>query len=387
MARKKFDDQWVRSLRPAAKERKISDGELAGHYVRVTPTGRKSFAAVARTPEGKQVWATLGTSKMLTIEEARVKAIAAIKRIKAGLPAFEAPKVAPETFEQVADRWLRRETTGYRSADEIRRILDVYVLPDWRERPFVEIRRRDIIALLDKIEDEHGQRQAHYMLAVVRRIMRWQAGRDDEYSCPVVPGMSSYKPKQHERKRTLDDDEIRAVWAACSGRFGAIVKLCLLTGQRRDKVAGMLWGALDGDTWAVPAEARQKGTGGFLRLPAAALAIINEQPRTTDPRVFAGFNGWSKCKVALDMASGVTIDKDGVSWTVHDLRRTARSLMSRACVQREHAEQVLGHAIAGVEGVYDRHTYAKEKADALAKLAGLLDRILHPQENVIALRS
>lgn len=73
-------------------------------------------------------------------------------------------------------------------------------------------------------------------------------------------------------------------------------------------------------------------------------------------------------------------------WTIHDLRRTARSLMSRAGVLSEHAERVMGHAIGGVEGVYDRHSYFDEKADVLARLAALIDSIVHPRANVVAMK-
>jgi integrase len=66
-------------------------------------------------------------------------------------------------------------------------------------------------------------------------------------------------------------------------------------------------------------------------------------------------------------------------WTFDDLRRTARSLMSRAGVRPDIAERVLGHAIPGVEGVYDRHSYDEEKAQALEALAMLLQRIVAPQ--------
>ena len=67
------------------------------------------------------------------------------------------------------------------------------------------------------------------------------------------------------------------------------------------------------------------------------------------------------------------------SWTIHDLRRSARSLMSCAGVLSEHAERVMGHAIGGVEGVYDRHSYFEEKAEALKRLAALIEAIVHPR--------
>lgn len=71
---------------------------------------------------------------------------------------------------------------------------------------------------------------------------------------------------------------------------------------------------------------------------------------------------------------------------LHDLRRSARSLLSRAGVRPDIAERLLGHAIAGVAGVYDRHSYREEKADALRRLAGLIDGIVHPRENVTPMR-
>ena len=191
--------------------------------------------------------------------------------------------------------------------------------------------------------------------------------------------MRRTNPQERARKRILDDDEIRAVWsqAETAGTFGAIVCLLLLTGQRRRKVERMRWEdvSIDG-SWEVPSNEREKGSGGLLVLPDMAINIIRAQPRMGDnPFVFAGrgdshFNGFSKAKRAFD-------DKlpDMPPWVLHDLRRTARSLMSRAGVRPDIAERVLGHAITGVAGVYDRHAYKNEKADALNRLADLVAEI------------
>ena len=131
--------------------------------------------------------------------------------------------------------------------------------------------------------------------------------------------------------------------------------------------------------WTIPSSAREKGTAGQLKLPALAVDIINSLPRILgNPYVFAGrggfFWGFSKSKRRLDELSGVS------DWVLHDCRRTARSLMARAGVMPHVAERVLGHAIPGVEGVYDRHSYDVEKADALNRLAALITRALHPVE-------
>lgn len=389
MARRTLTDRQIRALVPGEKRLAVPDPELAGHYVRVTHRGAKSFCAVARGPDSKQIWATLGSCDRLTIADARALARTALVRIKAGLPAFETPLKAPETFAQVAETWLRRhvDAKGLRSAPEIRRILARYVLPTWASQPFVGIRRADVVTLLDHIEDEHGTRQADYALAVVRAIMTWFASRDDDYVSPIVRGMK--RGTAARRERILGDDELRAVWLAAedTATFGAIVRMCLLTGQRREKVAGMCWRDISDGVWHVPHDDRQKGVGGALVLPEAALAIVEAQPRFAGHGyVFAGrgagcFNSWSQSKRRFDAKCGVS------GWTIHDLRRTARSLMSRAGVRPEIAERVLGHEIPGVEGIYDRHLYINEKADALARLARLIERIVSGDDGVVRLKT
>jgi integrase len=124
------------------------------------------------------------------------------------------------------------------------------------------IRKSDVAALLDEVEDDHGARQADYVLAIVRGIMNWFATRHDDYVPPIVRGMRRTNPKERARNRKLNDGELRAVWkiAEANGTFGALVRLLLLTGQRRAKVVAMRWQdlAMDG-TWTLPAEAREKG--------------------------------------------------------------------------------------------------------------------------------
>ena len=380
--RKVLTDRMVASLPKKRKRYPVPDPELRGHYVRVMPQGANVFVAVARDPYGKQVWAKIDTADKLSIEKAREKARDAIQRIKGGLPAVEAPKPKPEAFKSVAENWLKRHVVAkkLRTRDEIERVLAKYVFPHWGTRDFTSLRRSDIASLLDHVEDHHGPRQADYVLAVVRQIANWFASRNDDYLSPFVRGMRRAAPGK--RDRVLDDSELRKVWKSAedTGTFGAIVRLLLLTAQRRDQVTSMRWADLDGDVWHMPVEERAKGVGGDLKLPPAALDIIYAQPRlASNPYVFAGrgtgpINGFSKDKARFDKSGGVE------GWVLHDLRRTARSLMSRAGVSSEHAERVLGHVIPGVEGVYDRHAYFAEKAHALAKLAALIERIIHPLE-------
>src|SRR5262245_39718322 len=106
--RKTLSDKGVAALKPRAARYALPDPELRGHYVRVQPSGAKSFVAVTLDPHGKQVWATIGAADVLTIVEARERAREAIKRIKGGQPAFEAPAAKAATFEEIAEHWLKR---------------------------------------------------------------------------------------------------------------------------------------------------------------------------------------------------------------------------------------------------------------------------------------
>jgi integrase len=119
-------------------------------------------------------------------------------------------------------------------------------------------------------------------------------------------------------------------------------------------------------------------------LSAAALAVLDKTPRIAGSDfVFSSdgrrLGGMTRRKREIDEASGVT------GWMLHDLRRTARSLMSRAGVPSEHAERTLGHTIRGVEGVYDRHSYREEMRLAYEKLAALINQIVNPVANVVSL--
>jgi integrase len=387
MARRTLTDNGVMALRSRAKMYHFADPQLPAHYVRVMPSGAKTFAVIARGPSGKQVLASIGSAAMLTIDEARAKARETIAAIKAG-----ADKAGPQTFAAVAESWFRRhvQAKGLRSKVETRRYLDKWILPAWADRKFTSIKRGDVAALLDAVEDKAGPVAADNVLKRVSAICTWYQSRHDDYVSPVVKGMRRSNTKERARTRILTDDEIRAVWkqAAANGTFGAMVRLLLLTAQRREKVAAMRWQdiAIDG-TWTIPAEAREKGNALEIVLPDSALAIIKAQPRfASNPYVLAGrgdthFSGYSKAKAAFDAKVQIP------EWRLHDLRRTARSLMSRAGTRPDISERVMGHAIAGVEGTYDRHSYRDEKAHALRALAGLVENILRPSaEKVVALR-
>src|SRR5262245_51462251 len=389
--RKTLTDRGVSKLKVRAKRHAHPDPELRGHYVMVYPTGTRSYAVQARDLNGKQVWEVFDRCDMIGIDEARDKARERIKRIKAGLPPEKPSPVRPASFKDVAENWIKRhvKVKKLRSEYEINRSLQKYVYPRWADRDFVGIRRSDVAALLDQVEDGHGSRMADVVLATIRSIANWHASRDDNYVSPFVRNMRRHsKPA---RSRILDDGELRTVWRQAettNGRFGAIVRLSLLTAQRREKIASMRWSDLDEDgVWTVRQDAREKGTVGSVALPKIALDIIGQQPRLGDnPYVFPGrgdacFASFSRAKAEFD----AKLPKMP-HWTLHDLRRSSRSLLSRCAVEHNLAERILGHVVGShVSQVYDRYKYNLEKKAALIKLAQLIDNIVSERRNVVPL--
>jgi integrase len=383
-----MSDKGVAALRPRPSRYAKSDPELVGHWVRVQPSGSKSFWAVARNPDSKQqVWTFIGRADAMTIAAARERARAILTRVRSGLPAAE-PR--SDSFGAVINSWLKRHVVGnnLRSHDKIVGLLNLHIGSNLRSREFTAIRRSEITALLDEVEDGHSARQADSVLAVVRSIMNWYAARHDDYVPPLVRGMRRTDPKKRARKRILTDDEIRAVWQAAGecGTFGAFVRILLLTGQRLDKVRTMRWTDLHSPVWEIATSEREKGNAGLLQLPPAALATLAALPRRAgNPFVFAGRgrNPIAPDKRVIDRALAKTHNAKLPRWTLHDLRRTARSLMSRVGVLSEHAERVMGHALPGIEGTYNIHQYLDEKSAALAKLAALIDSIVNPRANVV----
>src|SRR6516165_1140649 len=376
MARKTLTDKGVAALKPRDKLYAHPDPQCPGHYVRVSPIGGKSYVAVARDPNGKQIWTTIGNAAHLDIDAARQKAREIINRVKGGQRVE-----GPESFQEVAKDWLKRhvEAKGLLSSKRVRGYLDNHILPAWGGRVFTSIGRSDVTKLLDNVEDNSGPVAADKTLAIVSSIVNWYAARNDNYNTPIVRGMRRSSSKERARTRILSDDEIRLIWSKAEGTFGDMVKLSLLTAQRRDKVASMQWDDVSVDgTWSVKnGVKREKGTGGELVLPPMALDIIRSRPRlVSNPYIFPGpgmlhFKSYDRQKHKLDQATGPL-----PHWQLHDLRRTARSLMSRIGIKREVAENLLGHVQPGIIGVYDQHKYVEEKAQALRMLAGLIANIL-----------
>ena len=436
----KLTDLKIRSLKPPAKRQEIPAGD--GLYLVHQPSGSMSWALRYRL-HGKPQKFKLGDwfageakdatepklGGLLTLAGARK--LAASERHKIAEKAYdpaEAKRLAQaeydrkqaNTFRNVATRYMALEAgmkldddgkpvkfdeNKLRTGRERWQMLERSILPTLGPMPIADIRKSDVIKMLDKLatgdlKDQHkrpirgGETASDRALAVIRKIFRWYAIRSDDFRSPIVPGLNRVKASDHARARVLTDDELKTIWRTASGLegpFPAFVLFSLLTGARRSEVARMQWSEIDaaGD-WELPAE-RNKVKVPLLRpLSQQARDLLAKQPRmngckwvfTSDGR--SAIRGFGKLKAKFDkalLAEWKKFDqtaKEFPHYTIHDLRRTARTTMSRASVVSDHAELVLGHVIGGVRGVYDRHAYYDEKKKALEMLSAQIITIVEP---------
>lgn len=401
---KGFEKTVHRAKANPEKRTVIFDGETQGLALMVSPKGKKSFYVVARDPGGKQVWKRIGDPRRMTVAEARKVAAEAVERVKDGddpIPAPEPPEAAPDTFKEVAERFItqwvdqggkKQNGVPLASRYEIVRQFNTYIYPRWADKPFTDIRRPQVVALMDEMAANNGRPQADKVLATLSKLFNWFRQYDEFYTNPIIPELKrAGRPADRKRHRAFSDDEIRAIWSACEalGSYGAFIRLALLTGQRSGKLQLLRWDAIRDGVWEIPDKDHQKGHAGQLPLPPLALKLISELPQIEgNPYVFAGRGDKplyisSKLKRGLDEIA--SLDEP---WVVHDLRSAAKSLMARVGVRPDISERVLGHKQKGVEGVYDRYDYTKEKGDALEALASLMERILEGEaDNIVQLKA
>jgi integrase len=355
------------------------DERVPGLAFRVT-LGHKAWTFNFTSLGGKRARLTFGSYPATSLGAARTRATEAKALVEAGK---DPRAIEADTFKGICEQYLAREGKRLRSLDWRRGVLERHIYPAIGDRPIDEIQRSEIVRMLDGIEDRSGATMADRTLAVVRKIMNWHASRSDAFRSPIVKGMARTKPSELARERILTDDELRKIWAIDSGVFGHFVRFLLLTAARRNEASEMKWDEIDGGDWMLPA-ARNKAKVDLVR-PLSKAAQDNLRTPGQGEFVFSTdgltpISGFSKFKAALDKASGTE------GWRLHDLRRTARSLMSRAGVPSDHAERCLGHVMPGVRGTYDRHEYYDEKRRAFEALASLVARIVDPQPNVVAMR-
>jgi integrase len=245
--------------------------------------------------------------------------------------------------------------------------------------------------MLDKIEDQNGAKMADLTLAYIRKILNWHTARVDDFNSPIARGMSRYDAKANEGTRILSDDELRKLWQATEPNekapqpFHALFRFLLLTGARRDEARELPRNEIKGTDWILPAARHKNKTELTRPLSKAAQAVLAGVPVIDGGALV--FTNDGQRPVSLSTPFVKLAAETGTSgWRLHDVRRTARTLLSRAGVNSDVAERCLGHTIGGVRGIYDKHTFHAEMLAAYEKLATLIENIVNPDERVVLMQ-
>jgi integrase len=399
----------VETIKPPAKGQVDHwDAALPGFALRVSSKGAKSYVLLYRPrvghDRGKLRRMTIGSAAEWSLAEARDEARDWKRRIDKG----EDPKQvradehaveierAANSFGSVAGSYIERHAKrNQKSWERTAQYLNELVVPYWGDRPIDTIKRRDVIDLLDDIVDSGRPVTANRTLAHVRSLFNWAMDREIIETTPAVrirpPG-----GKEQPRDRVLSDDEIRVLWPAFGlggYPFGPMLKVLLLTGQRRSEAANMRWAAIDLEAgqWNIPGEMTKNGRPHTVPLAPAVVEILQSLPRYAGDYVFTTTggerptSGFSQGKARIEKLTVGEIP----DWRLHDLRRTAASGMARLGKTSEHIGRVLNHTPTGVTNTrYNQHDYLPEKRHALEAWAAHVEDLFRPaDEKVVVLRS
>lgn len=420
---------------PGPRDIVIRDTEVKGFAFKRTPAGKGVYLFIYRMGgRGSRLQKyTIGEhGKPWTVERARDEA-AELRRmvrgdtrsgrapvdpatIKAAVRAAAAeqsaagdpdnpPAILRSQLEWVAAeflaRYARRRNDSWRETD---RLFAKHVLPAWSGRQITAIPRSDVHALLDGMVDAGTPVLANRTLAAVRKLFNWAIDREIGTPEPLIvnPAARMGRPgAEVRRERELSDNEIATMWPALDTLgypFGSVLKVCLLTAQRRNEVARMRWQDLDLEgerIWQLTSASTKAERAHIVPLAPAVIEILSALPRLGD-FVFTTLgdrpvSGLSKAKVRADLLIAAHAEEHGraklAPWTIHDLRRTTTTGLSRLGVDPHIKSRVLNHAPKDVtERHYDRYQYLAEKRRALELWAAHVGRVTSPRpENVVRL--
>ena len=406
MPTEKLTTKCIEGIKPPAADRvDYFDAILPGLSLRVTRAGAKSWVAYYRSPlerdrkgRPKLRRHTLGRFPRLKLSEAREEARQILRRVEEGEDPQKEKTDAkrqrgaslpdPVTVEEGVRRYVedhvkvhnkpRRQASG-KEVWEREQLLERDVITFLGGKRITELRRKDVLAMHRGIAKASGLTTADRAAEALRTALNWL---DDEELVDGVPGIrlrSKAKGPAASRHRHLTDDEIRALWDALGdegGAFAGIVQILLLTGQRRNEVAGMRWAELDIDNamWSLPPGRTKNGLPHLVPMSQPVIEIVEARDHigeyvftTTGVTPFSGF---SRCKARVDRRMG---DRD---WVLHDLRRTFVTRLNELGVQPHIVEAAVNHitgvAKAGVAGIYNHAQYLDERAMALTRWADTL---------------
>jgi integrase len=367
----------------------IFDDALPGFGVRLRAGGKRTWIAQYRLGL-KQRRITLGTVETLDPEEARKLARDVLAKAQLGgdpqADKTDARVRASITLGSVAERYLvfAKGRLRPRSFEEVERHLKRHWAP-MKELPIHKINRASIAARLNEIAANHGPYASNRARASLSAMFSWAMRQGEVDANPVIA--TGKATEELSRNRVLSDEEIVDIWKACrDDHHGRIVRLLILTGQRREEVGAISRSEINRAkaTWSLPPERTKNGLPHDVPLSATALEIIDAIPCRNGRELLFGdsngpFQGWSKAKTALDKrilnAREKKVGKANAkisAWRLHDLRRTVVTNMNEHLGIMPHiVEAVVNHVTGpsklGVAGVYNRALYAAEKRQALER--------------------
>jgi integrase len=344
----------------------------------------KSWSLRYRLKGGTQRRVTIGSYPAVSLAAARIrtKEIAAAaarpaedqRKREEERKAASRPKTVGNLLDEYVERHCKHEQRKWHMTE---RLFEMHVKPTLRKKPLIELRRADLVELLDDLQNEKGLRaQVNRVRSQVLAALNWAV--EHEY-LDTNPAAAIKKRKiETSRDRVLSGSELRAIlrWAdahatdahpadALSDPSRSLVKAWVLTAQRRDEVRCLNWSEVDLGRviWTLPA-ARNKGKRDHeIPLTPPVVKLLGE-PRPGES-VFTvnrekPYAGQRRLKEILDRESGVT------GWTFHDFRRTAATGMAALGVGQDVIDRVLGHSNGTLAGTYNRHDYAAAKRQALS---------------------
>ncbi|MCC6713900.1 MAG: tyrosine-type recombinase/integrase [Gammaproteobacteria bacterium] len=388
----------LQKLTPAARPYELTEAGRQGLRIRVFPTGIKSWQFVYRHA-GKLHRIALGQFPAMGLKEAREELGKRRALLNRGVnPALlerevkRAQREAP-TVRELAEDYLERYAKGERakrSWREDERILNKDVLPRWGEMKAKDVRRLDVVALLDEIGDRGAQVMARNTFAVVRKMFTWAVSRGVLEASPCF-GVKA-PPAAPARERVLKASEVCALWrhlddCGVGPAHAGVLRLILVTAQRKGEVIGAEWSEFDLKSrwWTIPGAKAKNGKAHRVPLSPLALEVLQALPRVEGCRFLFPHRHaddqhmlMTSTDHALRRAeSRAVLAKAKVGeFTPHDLRRTAASHMASLGVSRDVLARVLNHADRSVTAVYDRHSYDREKRAALKRWSDELRRLL-----------
>lgn len=399
---KRLTDLSVSKLRAGTARVEVPDAVVPGLYLVVQPSGAKSFAVRARIG-GKPAKITLGAYPQVQLDQARALARAKLEVIARGLdPRLvdderrrEQARRAESTLRAVAEQWrdaalCKRRPKSWRSAWGS---LDNHVLAQLGDRPIADVRRRDLLALLDRLDGHPGSQR--HVTACLGPLFRWAQDRElvEHNVADRLP-----RPRAGVRHRVLTDEEIGHVWAVCDRLgppYGRYLQLLLLTACRRGELAGLRWGEIDPARRLLVVPAWRCKTGRELTVPLSPLAgrVLAGVPRWAEGDYVFSLSGGrmplgshGRLKDAFEAELDAHCQAQGVPafrFDLHDLRRTVRTGLSELKVPPHVAEFCLGHVVTGVQKHYDKWSYLDEKREALDAWAAKVERLVTPGANVV----